>query len=71
MIGVDRNVHRLAALFLEDMSADWPEDFVEELWDKALDEFAQEVQAAIEDLVIEFEQAMTLHLALRSVGLAE
>lgn len=70
-IGVDRRVHDLAQVFLEDATDNWPEDFVETKWAGAVDRFAEELQAAIEDRLIEFMDCMMLHLALRSVGLAE
>ena len=70
-IGVDRRVHDLAAVFLEDATDDWPEDFIEAKWDAAVDEFAQEIQATVEDRLTEFMEDMWLHLALREVGLAQ
>ena len=70
-IGVDRRVHDLAEFFLDDAGMDWPaDDFSGALWDKAVDEFAEELQGAIEDRLTGFEACMTLHLALREVGLA-
>ena len=68
--GVDYRVHDLAQLFLEDATDDWSEDFIEAKWDAAVDKFAEEIQAAIEDHLTTFTQCMTLHLALREVGLA-
>lgn len=67
--GVDVRVYQLAQVFLEDvaMEVDWPEDLP---WKPLLDRFAEELQAAVEDRCIEFKDHMTLHLALREVGLA-
>ena len=60
---------RFLDLFFGDQSLA-NEDFIEANWEAALKEFSEQVQAAIEDRLTEFMEDMTLHLALREVGLA-